>query len=171
MKSKPYFFRFIGLGKPLSLLTLAVSLLAGCASTNPPQKTEPSVAIQATAPQEIPVTRYARYTLVEVGATASQKDLLAQVIDVTIPITAKQIATVQDAMTYVLRNSGYQLCSDEAIATFRGFQLPIAHQHLGPITVKDALSILAGPAWSLQVDHQNRMVCFTLIDKAQEVQP
>lgn len=173
MKSPTLFFRFIGLGKPLSLLLLSTSLLAGCASTTTPalKEEKPPVATQAPAPQEIPVTRYNRYTLVEVGATADQKDLLAQIIDVPFPVSAKQPATVADAMAYVLLNSGYQLCGDEAIAAFRGFQLPIAHHHLGPISVKDALSTLAGPGWQLLVDHQSRLVCFSQLDKAKEVQP
>lgn len=175
MKTSNLVFQFIGLSKSLSFLTLATILLAGCVSSTPPQKKEnPPVApviTQTPTPQEIPVTRYNRYTLVEVGATASQKDLLAQIIDVTIPVSTKQKTTVADAMAYVLLNSGYQLCSDETMATFRKFQLPIAHQHLGPISVKDALSILAGPAWTLQADHQARMVCFSQINSTQEVQP
>lgn len=172
MKPKTLFFRFIGRGKPLSFLMLAASLLAGCVSTTLAPKTEtPQVATQPPVSQAIPVTRYNRYTLVEVGATESQKDLLTQIIDVTIPVSAKQPATVADAMQYVLLNSGYQLCSDETMAAFRGFQLPIAHRHLGPISVKDALSTLAGPAWNLQVDHHNRLVCFSQFDTAQEVQP
>lgn len=168
----------------LGLALLFVGMLAGCAST-PHEVSTATVEpveikkhaddiLKLATSDEVPVTRYGRYTLVEVSATASEQDVLAQVIDLIIPISPqKQSATVTYAMRYVLLSSGYQLCESETISAFSYFPLPLVHRHLGPITIKDALSVLAGPAWQLQVDHSNRMVCFTpnvVVSAATDVQ-
>ncbi|MEB2626771.1 PFGI-1 class ICE element type IV pilus protein PilL2, partial [Pseudomonas sp. YuFO8] len=52
--------------------------------------------------------RYGRYTLVSTEPTAEQRDLLAQIIDVSIPLDLNP--SVQEAMHYVLQRSGYSLC-------------------------------------------------------------
>ena len=38
--------------------------------------------------------------------------------------------------------------------------LPAAHLHLGPMTLRDALLTLAGPAWELHADDRARQICF-----------
>ncbi|KIP19555.1 putative pilL protein [Burkholderia sp. MSHR3999] len=89
-----------------------------------------------------------------------QRDLMQQVIDLTIPFAAN--ATVGDALHYVLRHSGYRLCDERAdtTAVLYALPLPAAHEHLGPITLRDALQRLAGPRWTLLVDDETREVCF-----------
>jgi len=64
-------------------------------------------------------------------------------------------------MRYLLLNSGYQLCESDDTRICNCFPLPLAHQHLEPITLKDALLVLAGSGWQIQIDHFNRHVCFT----------
>src|SRR5258708_36136976 len=53
----------------------------------------PTPAI-APPPNSIPVVRYARYTLIELGPNAAQPELLQQVVDISIPGTLH--ATVAD---------------------------------------------------------------------------
>lgn len=102
---------------------------------------------------------YGRYTLVSAEPTAEQLDLLAQIIDVTIP--PGLTPTVQDAMHHVLRRSGYSLCPvGSAIKVLFTRPLPAAHYRLGPLALRDALEVLAGPAWQLLVDEVGRTVCF-----------
>src|SRR5690606_24440036 len=61
-------------------------LTAGCASPLPPPPVAPEPpAVQP--PEYIPVVRYGRYTLVELAPTATQHDLLLQVVDVVVPDT------------------------------------------------------------------------------------
>ena len=38
--------------------------------------------------------------------------------------------------------------------------LPAVHLHLGPMTLRDALLTLAGPAWELHADDRARQICF-----------
>ncbi|MFP9230739.1 PFGI-1 class ICE element type IV pilus protein PilL2 [Pectobacterium cacticida] len=145
----------------LSLLTAA--LVSGCTTTAPPLPPEPieqaAPVIEPEAPNFIPVVRYGRYTLVELAPTAAQRDLLLQSIDVSMPEDAR--ATVGDGLRHVLKRSGYQLCeAAHAVIELYALPLPAAHLRLGPMTLRDALFTLAGPAWELHVDDRVRQVCF-----------
>ena len=144
-------------------LLAATAAISGCASIGEPVVL-PDVQEADTAPQTpthefIPVVRYGRYTLVELAATASQRDLLLQVVDVVMPEDAR--ATVGDGLRHVLKRSGYRLCEPTpAIADLFALPLPAAHLHLGPLTLRDALLTLVGPAWDVNVDDRARQVCF-----------
>ncbi len=146
------------------LLGLIWSVLAGgCATTTAPRAPdvieEASAPAEAEAPEFIPVVRYGRYTLVELAPTAAQRDLLLQTIDVSMPEDAR--ATVGDGLRHVLKRSGYGLCQTaHAVIELYALPLPAAHLHLGPMTVRDALLTLAGPAWELHADDRARQVCF-----------
>lgn len=103
--------------------------------------------------------RYGRYTLVNTAPTIEQRDLLAQIIDVSIPSNLNP--SVQEAMHYVLQRSGYSLCpAAEPVNILFARPLPAAHYRLGPISLRSALQVLAGPAWQLTTDEVSRSVCF-----------
>ena len=143
-------------------LLLVTLYLTGCASALP-EKTdkpaEPFVETHQVFAADIPVVRYGRYTLVEITPEQTQRDLLTQVIDVSIPVAQGMTeASVGDAMHYVLQRSGYRLC--ESALVFDSLPLPVAHNHLGPITLRDALMTLAGSVWTLHIDEMARQVCF-----------
>lgn len=100
-----------------------------------------------------------RYTLVSTEPSTEQRDLLAQVIDVSIPSSLSP--SVQDALQYVLQRSGYSLCpAAEPVKILFTRPLPAAHYRLGPIPLRRALQVLAGPAWQLTADEVGRSVCF-----------
>ncbi|MCT8962827.1 PilL N-terminal domain-containing protein [Pseudomonas veronii] len=103
--------------------------------------------------------RYGRYTRVSTEPTTEQRDLLAQIIDVSIPSHLNP--SVQEAMHYVLQRSGYSLCpSAEPVKILFTRPLPAAHYRLGPIPLRSALQVLAGPTWQLTADEVSRSVCF-----------
>ena len=142
---------------------LAAALASGCATTTTPLAPdaieEVSTAPEPEAPEFIPVVRYGRYTLVELAPSAAQRDLLLQTIDVSMPEDAR--ATVGDGLRHVLKRSGYQLCETaHAVTELYALPLPAAHLHLGPMTLRDALLTLAGPAWELHADERARQICF-----------
>jgi type IV pili sensor histidine kinase/response regulator len=149
-----------------SLLT-AVAVIGGCATEATPVASVPVEEVAAAPGSQladwIPVVRSGRYTLVELEPTAQQRELLLQVVDVTLPDDAR--ATVGDGLRHVLKRSGYRLCAlaPEA-ADLDALPLPAAHRHLGPITLRAALLTLAGPAWRLAVDESTRQVCFSRAD-------
>ena len=142
---------------------LAAVLASGCATTTAPLAPEAieevSAAPEPETPEFIPVVRYGRYTLVELAPTAAQRDLLLQTIDVAMPEDAR--ATVGDGLRHALKRSGYGLCQTaHGVIELYALPLPAAHLHLGPMTLRDALLTLAGPAWELQADDRARQICF-----------
>ena len=142
---------------------LAAALASGCATTTAPLAPDAIEEIasvsQPEAPEFIPVVRYGRYTLVELAPSAAQRDLLLQTIDVYMPEDAR--ATVGDGLRYVLKRSGYQLRETaHAVTELYALPLPAAHLHLGPMTLRDALLTLAGPAWELHANDRARQICF-----------
>lgn len=142
---------------------LAAFLASGCATITVPLAPdaieEAAPAPEPETPELIPVVRRGRYTLVELAPMAEQRDLMLQTVDVSMPEDAR--ATVGDGLRHVLKRSGYRLCGTaHAVIALYALPLPAAHLHLGPISLRDALLTLAGPAWKLRVDDQARQVCF-----------
>jgi type IV pili sensor histidine kinase/response regulator len=146
-----------------------LGLLSACTAQLPnPLPTHPEIdsgsnraqlsrgPIEGNHPAEL---RYGRYTLVSTEPTTEQRDLLAQIIDVSIPSSLSP--SVQDALQYVLQRSGYSLCPVSAsLKVLFTRPLPASHYRLGPISLRSALQVLAGPAWQLTTDEVSRSVCF-----------
>lgn len=157
--------------RPLAWLAeLAWAILAaGCATTAPPpsdltqaptshEQFQMSMADAGTSTNLVSIVRRGRYTLVELLPESAQRDLMQQVVEVTIPPMLD--ASVGDAMRHVLKHSGYQLCEAPETVTLHALPLPAAHLRLGPLALRDALLTLAGPAWEMVVDDTSRQVCF-----------
>ncbi|WP_338524003.1 PilL N-terminal domain-containing protein [Pseudomonas batumici] len=107
----------------------------------------------------VSVLRQGRYTLIELRPELAQLDLQHQIIDLRIPATPD--TSVGDAMRYVLRRSGYQLCDgDPVLAALWSLPLPAAHVRLGPLPLNKTLQLLAGNAWRLSINERERQVCF-----------
>jgi type IV pili sensor histidine kinase/response regulator len=103
--------------------------------------------------------RYDRYTVMSTSPKPDQIDLLAQIIDIRIPESLTP--SVQDAMTHALRRSGYQLCpATDEVQQLYAHALPASHYQLGPMALRDALQVLAGPPWELEIDELARSICF-----------
>ncbi|MEQ1968543.1 PilL N-terminal domain-containing protein [Xenorhabdus nematophila] len=157
------------------LIGLMAVIVTGCTApvkqplSQPSQNSFSSVTltrnIQPVSPdiyQQTPeVVRYGRYLLVSTDPTAAQRNPLSQRVDIHIP--AVQTPTVADAMRYVLRQSGYSLCPPDKTNDILYRQpLPSVHTQLGPIRLHTALQMMADPAWQLEVDEVQRVVCHHL---------
>jgi type IV pili sensor histidine kinase/response regulator len=157
---------------PITFMLLSAFVLTGCTLTPTPQKpsTAPDSIISelqiadSSVPEETPSLkhiRYNRYTVMSTSPKPDQTNLLSQIIDIRIPDALTP--SVQDAMTYILRRSGYQLCpADSDVQLLYSHALPASHYQLGPITLRDALQVLAGSAWELNVDELTRSICFSM---------
>lgn len=154
----------------LLALPLAAAVLSGCMSSHGSVEPEPvtesarvalllsnaTAVVHAEPPSAI---RYGRYTLANTSPRPEQVDLLSQVIDIQIPDGLAP--TVRDALTYVLRHSGYQVCPlNDDVQLLYSHPLPASHYHLGPISLRNALVTLAGVAWQPVVDDKTRTICF-----------
>lgn len=130
---------------------------AGLAAQSIPVAQPMSIGEAATQ-NLIPVTRYGRYTLIELVPEPAQRNLLQQVIEVSTPPTLD--ASVGDGLRHVLLRTGYRLCETPDAAALYALPLPAAHLRLGPLPLREALLTLAGPAWDLSVNDAAREVCF-----------
>lgn len=150
----------------LSTLGLMIAL-AGCSTPPPPPASAPAAPPALPAASLKPKTplpawvRQDRYTLVTTRPTLEQRQPLYQLVNVQIAPALN--ATVGEALRHVLKRSGYALCADSA-AVDRLFRRPLpAVQHqFGPISLLDALTIIGGPAWRLDIDPVDRTVCYAL---------
>jgi type IV pili sensor histidine kinase/response regulator len=118
------------------------------------------------------VSRAGRYTLIELGPDDAQRALMQQLVQTSIPVSMD--ATVGDGLRFLLSRTGYRICDEGhdvwALDLF-ALPLPAAHYRLGPMTLRQALLTLIGPAWTLQVNEARRQVCVTPIDAAEYRQP
>lgn len=129
----------------------AVQQLNTTNGTSPPKDIDPL----PVPPQR--VIRAGRYTLIELGPEDGQRNLMQQVVQTSIPLSSD--ATVGDALRFLLSRTGYQICDEQGAQELYALPLPAAHLRLGPMTLRQALLTLIGPAWVLQVDDASRRVC------------
>ncbi len=159
--------------RQLSTLSI-LALFAGCTSvadkpvgpafdsSQNPELLSPDLYSSGAKSGQEPMVRYGRYALVNTAPEAGQRDLMAQIIDVSIP--ANMHPSVQDAMQYVVSRSGYTLCppSTGHVNILFTRPLPAAQYKLGPMSLRNTLQVLAGPAWQVKVNEVTRGVCFVL---------
>lgn len=152
----------------IAVAAVAVLLLAldGCANSHPPGPSAAAAGAPASPdiyapPSDQPdanVVRTGRYQLVPLAPTSGQRDLLRQAVSIDLPQSMH--LTVRDGLQHVLRDSGLHLCPRQAQSGFFSSPLPAVHRELGPTTLSDALQVLVGPAWRLNVDFADRAICF-----------
>lgn len=161
------------MNKPISFIICFTALfITACTPKEKLQQfeTEPSPIIlnknnqiahpnlYATTPK---VVRYDRYLLINTSPSLAQREPLEQVIDIHIPTS--QQSSISDAMRYILQPSGYSLCKTTPFnQVLYNQKLPVVHHQLGPMRLKQALQVLAGVAWQLEIDVVQRIVCHSL---------
>ena len=102
-----------------------------------------------------------RYSVIAAVPTEAQADLLATTLTIRFP---ERIQTLGESVQYLLQRSGYRLAKVESTgpstATLFALPLPAVHRSLGPMTLRDTLKTLAGPAFNLVQDPVHRLVTF-----------
>ncbi|MGR7752128.1 PFGI-1 class ICE element type IV pilus protein PilL2 [Klebsiella aerogenes] len=112
--------------------------------------------VVAASPGAPEVVRYDRYLLV---STSPQQPPLEQLTTLFIPPGFHP--TVGESLQYLLRDSGWSLClADARRALLYELPLPLSQYNTGPLRLKAALQLLAGPAWRMTADENRREVCF-----------
>ncbi|MBZ9559047.1 MULTISPECIES: hypothetical protein [unclassified Modicisalibacter] len=108
----------------------------------------------------VDVVRVGRYQLVQANAQEGQKHLLEQIVSVQIPPI--ESPSVGDAIRYVLKGTGYQLCDPRGTAMNYLYSRPLPgpHYQMGPMPLRAALEMLAGEPWTLDADRITRTVCY-----------
>ena len=106
-----------------------------------------------------------RYSVQLTGATKAQKDPLQAVIK-QLRFSGK-VKTVGVAILTVLENSGYRVSYkhlEPKVKDLYRLPLPAIQRNMGPLTIEQALTTLAGEPWILVVDREHRLVSFQLPD-------
>ena len=102
-----------------------------------------------------------RYQTVQEKPTTAQVHLLSQAIQMRFP---QNIQTIGAAMNYVLHYSGYRLVPtvqmNRDFSNTFAMPLPAVDRDFGPMSLRDALVTLAGPAFYLVEDQLHRTVNF-----------
>lgn len=109
----------------------------------------------------------ARYSTVKPAPSLAQQDPLAAPVDSVLPASVTRIG---DAVETLLEPSGYRLSSplaaDAERAELLNLPLPEAHRALGPLPLRTALKILAGPTFTLAEDPVHRLISFERCEQA-----
>ncbi len=105
-----------------------------------------------------------RYQSVIMRPDENQVDLLSVVITRNLP---EHVNTVGQAVSSLLDGSGYRLLSPKLAESYRShlfaMPLPQVQRQLGPLSLRQALQLLGGPAFRLVIDPTYRLVSFELI--------
>ncbi len=108
-----------------------------------------------------PLKQLDRYSVVDIAPIEERYNVMKSVI--TVPFS-EDIHTVGHAVIYLLKRAGYRLAELEAshpkVAALLDQPLPTLHRTIGPITLEDALQVLAGEGWITIYDPVNRLVSF-----------
>ena len=120
------------------------------------------VTSRAAPAQPLADTRQSRYTTASSAPDIAQTDPLEAIVRISLPRTG--IATVGDAVAYVLLRTGYRLGpqqqSDSQAGAVLTMPLPEVHRELGPYPVRAALSVLLGTPFELSIDRAQRVVSY-----------
>lgn len=118
--------------------------------------------VRSTWAQPSAETRLSRYTTTSTSPDITQVDPLEAVVQVGFP--RGQVATVGDAVHYLLLRTGYRLAvqpePDAGASAILAMPLPEVHRQLGPYSVRTALSVLLGSPFALSVDPIQRLVSY-----------
>ncbi|WP_232199237.1 hypothetical protein [Thioalkalivibrio sp. ALE20] len=102
-----------------------------------------------------------RYLSAPNAPTHAQAEPLQVKVKVSIPSSAEHVG---GALKHVLARSGYRLQdvndADPAMRVLLTRPLPQVHRELGPMSLEQVLTTLAGDPWRLVVDPTSRLVTF-----------
>jgi conjugative transfer region protein (TIGR03748 family) len=113
------------------------------------------------------VVQVGRYQTVMLQPDQDQVDLLSAVVTRNFP---EHVRTVGQAVAWLLDGSGYRLLSADLAEPYRvvlfALPLPEVQRQLGPLSLRQALELLTGPAFRLVIDPAYRLVSFELTKMA-----
>lgn len=121
------------------------------------------------------VIRQGRYTLVNISPEEGQKYLLEQMVTVNMTPKKKQMmnATVEQGLKTTLAGTGLKLCYGSVLnqtSSLFSLPLPKIHYQFGPIKLREALQMLAGPAYYVTLNDITRTICFKTRDTPIEIE-
>ena len=127
------------------------------------------VAAAVSCTVEAGELQLSRYQSVTLQPSYAQIDLMSNLVEIELPAEVK---TVGQAISYLLEGSGYRLLSAKLAEPYRvslfALPLPEVQRQLGPISLRDALELVSGPAFQLVIEPVYRLVTFALVNPKSE---
>lgn len=107
-----------------------------------------------------------RFTVVEAGPAHDERDPLSVVVQLNFP---PSVVTVEDAMKFALKRSGWDLmvhpAGDSALSLTLSRPLPLTHRSLSSMPLRTALHTLVGSYYEPIEDPIRRLYSFDLKDQ------
>ncbi|MCL2872289.1 MAG: PilL N-terminal domain-containing protein [Betaproteobacteria bacterium] len=146
--------------KRIFVVLAAVVLVSACATELQQEVQADETSPDASAKSD--TVRYGRYTQVSTAASTDQTNLLSQIVDTRIPPSMSP--TIREALNHVTQRTGYAICPPPSpeVETLYSRPLPAAHYHIGPAPLRNALQLIAGPAYNIEVNEITRTICFSV---------
>lgn len=151
----------------IGMIACGVFVLQGCASnghsSNANHELNPSQALVHDLDTfTIPVVRVGRYKLMsqDMNVTAMNQ------LPVTLNLSSDELhlsngfVRLETAITSVIAQSGYSLCSTDAVDQLITRAVPEKHFQIGPMTRTNLLQVLVGSEWTVQFNQTTGTVCF-----------
>lgn len=104
--------------------------------------------------------RVGRYQTTVPQPRPDQRDLLSAIVDIEL---SEEVETVGEAIAAVLEDIGYRLSPNPAVPWLFELPLPAVHRSIGPLTLRQALEVLSGPAYRPAMDPVRRLVSFARV--------
>ena len=127
-----------------------------------------SASVWAQQPMRVTERQISRYTTLLVAPETTEANPLETIVTVHFP--RPQVKTVSDAVAYLLNRTGYRLGATPALVQeVFVLSLPEVHRRIGPYSVRTALGVLMGEAYTLAVDPARRLVAYAPVTAPEKV--
>lgn len=130
-----------------------------------------TVSSSVALAQSVSLTQVSRYQTIKNQPLSAQADLLSPIIQVHF---FSNIKTIGDAINDILRYSGYALIESRQqssdLQNMLKKPLPLVDRDLGPMPLRQALTVLAGSAFNLSVDPLHRTINFQVKREFERIQ-
>ncbi|MEZ9025070.1 MULTISPECIES: hypothetical protein [unclassified Vibrio] len=144
------------------LMLSFAGLLAGCQTPPEPVQAPPPPLNIRTAPElsgsSVQTSRY----VIERSAGDQMTDILGVPIEARLPVMSKM--SIKDGVEFLLSGSGMSLRTPTSYAETQLYAqpLPLGHTDMGHMSLRQALQVIGGQAFSLEEDVVRRNVGFRL---------
>ena len=144
------------------LMLSFAGLLAGCQTPPEPVQAPPPPLNIRTAPElsgsSVQTSRY----VIERSAGEQMTDILGVPIEARLPVMSKM--SIKDGVEFLLSGSGVSLRTPTSYAETQLYAqpLPLGHTDMGHMSLRQALQVIGGQAFSLEEDVVRRNVGFRL---------
>ena len=151
----------------IGMIVLGVFVLQGCASNGQSSNANHELNHAEALVHDldtftVPVVRVGRYKLMTQDMNVTAMNQLPVTLNLSNDEShlSNGFVRLETAITSVIAQSGYSLCSTEAVDQLITRAVPKKHFQLGPMTRTNLLQVLVGSEWTVQFNQTTGTVCF-----------